>query len=100
MSEVRPGNSQRGDYPRMLYHADGRTIVVQDPAEHDKYHHEGWDTVPPLNRPRPVSNHGQLGATSDPMIEAIRQVVREEVRAVLREELNLRNIGKRYSNYG
>jgi hypothetical protein len=83
----------------MLYHADGRTRVVQTPEAHDELHAEGWDTVPPATQ-RPVSAYGVLGAVSDPLIETIRQVIRDEVRTVLREEFNLRNIGRRYSNYG
>jgi len=105
MSEVRPaevraGNSGRGDYPRMLYHADGRTCIVETPEEHEPLHAQGWDTQPPAAPPRPVSNYGTLGAVSDPLVETLRQVIRDEVRTLLREEFNLRNIGRRYSNYG
>ena len=97
---VRPGNSQRGDYPRMLYHPDGRTRVVETPEAHDELHAEGWDIIPPAVPPRPVSAYGVLGSVSDPLVETLRQVIRDEVRTVLREEFKLHNIGKRYSNYG
>jgi len=99
-AEVHPGNSGRADYPRMLFHPDGRNIVVDTPEAHDKLHQEGWDTAPPAEQRAPPTAFGVLGSTSDPLIEAVRQVIREEVRALLREEFNLRNIGKRYSNYG
>src|SRR5215469_13490494 len=101
MSEVRPGNSGRGDYPRMLYQADGRMIIAHSPEDHEQLHHDGWDTVPPAARPKPApTSHGVLGAVSDPLVETLRQVIRDEVKTLLREEFNLRNIGKRYSNYG
>lgn len=47
------------DYPRMLYHPDGRTIVVATPEHHDRLTPDGWDTVPyPVHRQRPVWHHG------------------------------------------
>ena len=94
MSEARPGNSGRADYPRMLYQADGRMIIAHSPEEHETLFHQGWDTVP-ASVARPVSSFGTLGATSDPIVEALRQVIREELRAILNEEFNKRNIGRR-----
>jgi hypothetical protein len=34
------------DYPRMLYHGDGRTITVATPEEHDELMKAGWVTMP------------------------------------------------------
>lgn len=76
---ARPGNASRADYPRMLYHPDGRTITVADPEEHDKLAKEGWDTVPPPNyvgrKPTPSVGSG----------DALSQLIRAVMEAVLDE---------------
>jgi hypothetical protein len=41
----RPHYTGSDDYPRMLYHPDGRTIVVESPEEHDKAMADGWGTI-------------------------------------------------------
>lgn len=78
---VRPGNASRADYPRMLYHPDGRTITVADPEEHDKLAKEGWDTVPPPNyvgrKPTPSIAPGSGDALSQ-MIRAVFEAVLDE----------------------
>lgn len=83
---VRPGNSERADYPRMLYHADGRTLVVETPEEHDKLHAEGWDTVPAEIHGRRVPTPDPVN-TNDPMVAIIRQV--------MHEVMDERGLGKR-----
>ena len=55
------------DYPRWLYHPDGRSVVVQTPEDHDRLKPEGWDTVPlAKHRQLPVSHHGVLGDPDHP----------------------------------
>lgn len=86
--EVRPGNSGRADYPRMLYHADGRTLVVETPEEHDALMPEGWDTVPAeIHLRPPVTQAAEM--VSDPY--GIGPLIRQ----ILNEVLNERNIGRR-----
>ena len=93
MSEVRPGNSGRVDYPRMLYQPDGRMIIAHSPEEHDELHRQGWDTVPaPAVQKPPVSASAQLGQM-DPF--NIGPIVRQVMYEVLNEVLNQRNIGRR-----
>lgn len=47
------------DYPRMLYHADGRTRVVATPEEHNAQTPAGWGTIPlAVHLQRPVWHHG------------------------------------------
>lgn len=50
------------DYPRMLYRADGGTMIAQSPEEHDRLKSEGWEIAPlPVHLRRPVTSHGALG---------------------------------------
>lgn len=64
------------DYPRMLYHADGRTLVVATPEEHGALTPEGWETIPrAVHQQRPVTAHGVFGA--DRMAVMIESVIRE-----------------------
>lgn len=88
MSDPRPGNAGRADYPRMLYHANGGMIIVHTPEEHDQLHKDGgWDTVPAeVHQQRQPSASPAMG-TRDPLGEMFRQV--------LNEVLDERNIGKR-----
>lgn len=78
---VRPGNADRNDYPRMLYHPDGRTTVVEDAAAHDRHARDGWDTVP-------ADIHRERAATQTPMQsggEPLAQLIREVMESVLDE---------------
>lgn len=53
------------DYPRMLYHPDGRTMVVDTPDHHEQLLRDGWVTAPlPVHRQRPVTHYGFLGSGS------------------------------------
>jgi hypothetical protein len=64
------------DYPRMLYHADGRTIIAETPEQQDPLIADGWSTIPsPIHQQRPVTHHGFLGASSDPLATIIREVL-------------------------
>jgi hypothetical protein len=80
----RPG----ADYPRMLYHADGRTLVVDGPEAHDQLIPDGWGTVPlAVHLRRPVTHHGVLGASHDHPLAAI-------IREVLTQVLDERGVGR------
>ena len=58
----RPGNSGGADYPRMLYHPDRRTTVVNTSEHHDRLKPDGWEMTPlAVHRRRPVTHHGVLG---------------------------------------
>jgi len=86
---VQPGNAGRADYPKMLYHPDGATIVVATPREHDTLAKEGWEQMPlPIHQQRPVTATPVFSG-GDPL--AI--LIRETLEAVLDE----RGIGKRRS---
>ena len=64
------------DYPRMLYHPDGRTTIVGTFEQHEQLTPGGWDTVPyPVHRQRQATVHGALGA--NPMTAMIREAIRE-----------------------
>jgi len=58
----RAGKPGAADYPRMLYHADGRTTVVDTPEAHDRLKPDGWEMTPlAVHRQRPVTHHSFLG---------------------------------------
>jgi hypothetical protein len=77
MSDPRPGNAGRADYPRMLYHADGRTLVVETPEEHDGLIGDGWDTVPAEVHTQPRATPAPALSTGDPLGVMIRQIINE-----------------------
>lgn len=85
---VRPGNSGRADYPRMLYQADGRMIIVHSPEEHEPLMHEGWDTVP-----APIHQKPQVSSSADMVPDPYG--IGPLIRRILNEVLNERNIGRR-----
>lgn len=89
---VRPGNSGRADYPRMLYQADGRMIIAHDPEEHERLMHDGWDTLPAaVHQRRAVSSSADM--VPDPY------GIGPLLRRILNEVLDQRNIGRR-QGYG
>lgn len=55
-----PHNGKSGpDYPRMLYHPDGRTIIVDTPELHARLTPDGWVITPlAVHRQRLVWHHG------------------------------------------
>lgn len=71
-----PGSA---DYPRMLYRADGRTLVAETPEEHKTLMAEGWETMPlAVHRQQPVTQHGVLGTDlAATLREVIEQVLDE-----------------------
>lgn len=86
-AEIHPGNSGRADYPRMLYHPDGRIVVVDTPEEHDVLAKEDWGTVPQDIHRRPAASPSPIMSGGDPLALMIREVF-ESV-------LDERGIGKR-----
>lgn len=71
-----PGNAGPNDYPRMLYHPDGRTCTVQDPIEHERLGGEWSQTPLPVHlRPRatPSAVHGSF----DPLAIMIREILNQ-----------------------
>jgi hypothetical protein len=77
MSEARPGNAGRADYPRMLYHADGRTLTVDTPEDHDALMGSGWDTEPAAIHQRNKPTPAPTLSGGDPMAQLIRSVMNE-----------------------
>lgn len=58
---VTPGNAGRNDYPRMIYHPDGRSQVVEDAAKENTLHLQGWGQ-------KPTEQHRQRIATPSPIM--------------------------------
>lgn len=89
MSEVRPGNSGRADYPRMLYHKDGRMIIVHTPEEHNELMGSGWDTEPAETHKKVQATPSGYISSSDPLAlllkAAIREVLPEVMPAILEQ---------------
>lgn len=77
MSEARPGNSGRADYPRMLYQRDGRMIIVHTPEEHNELMGSGWDTEPGEAHKKPVATPAGYISSSDPLALLIKAAMRE-----------------------
>lgn len=61
------GKPGPADYPRMLYHQDGRTIIAATPEQHDRLKPDGWEKAPlAVRRQRPVTHHGSSAQTTIP----------------------------------
>lgn len=86
-AEIQPGNAGRNDYPRMLYHPDGNTVVVETPEEHDRLAKEDWGTAPQEIHRRPAVTASPIMSGGDPLALMIREV--------LESVLDERGIGKR-----
>lgn len=82
-----PGNAGRNDYPKMLFHGDGRTMVVETPEEHDAFDREGWEQTPLPIHTTPKPTPSGFSASGDPLS----LLIRETLEAVLDE----RGVGKR-----
>lgn len=63
---VLPGNAGRADYPRMVYHKDGRNRIVQSAAEENTLRFEGWGQQPQPQHRAPVQRMPTVGM-SDPL---------------------------------
>jgi hypothetical protein len=69
-----PGNAGRADYPRMVYHKDGRTRVVASPAEENTLRFEGWGQTPHAAHRRPL-NAMPVVSGADPLGQLLRDVL-------------------------
>ena len=75
MTEAIPGNAGRADYPRMLYHADGRIIVVQTPEQHEAQLAHGFSQNPqPVHQQRQATHSGVL-SSGEPLALLLREVI-------------------------
>lgn len=72
---VLPGNAGPDDYPRMLYHPSGDTMIVADPAAHDAAHQEGWATTPSPVHQRPSPSAMPILSGADPSALLLRAVL-------------------------
>lgn len=61
-----PGNAGRADYPRMVYHKDGRTRIVATAAEENTLRFEGWGQQPQPQHRAPGLRMPTVGM-SDPL---------------------------------
>ena len=81
-----PGNAGRDDYPKMLYHPDGRTAEVEGPAQDEAMRREGWSPSPsPIHHRPPPTPSAAVGG-GDPLGMMIR--------AILEQVLDERGVGK------
>lgn len=81
-----PGNAGRDDYPRMVYHPDGRTRIVATPAEENDLLPEGWQQTPPADFARPRPSPSTVAGISDPLATMFRNI--------LEQVLDERGLGK------
>ena len=72
---VLPGNAGPDDYPRMLYHPSGRTMVVAGPAAHEQAHQEGWATTPSPIHHQPTQSAMPVLSGADPTAVLLRAVL-------------------------
>jgi hypothetical protein len=77
MVEAIPGNAGRDDYPRMLFHPDGRTMVVDDPAQEDPLLHEGWSQKPAEAHLKPPATPSVAFGGGDPLAVMIRNILEQ-----------------------
>jgi hypothetical protein len=71
----------------MLYHPDGRSVVVATPEEHDRLASEDWGTVPQDIHRMPAVTASPILSGGDPLALMIREV--------LESVLDERGIGRR-----
>lgn len=87
MVEAVPGNAGRADYPRMLYHPDGRHVVVQSPEQHQAQLAGGFSQFP-----QPM--HQQTPVVKQPMVaDSITVLIREILERVLDERGLTKQLG-------
>lgn len=70
---VLPGNAGRADYPRMVYHKDGRNRIVQTPAEENTLRLEGWGQKPGAAH-RAAAPRMPTAGISDPLGALVREI--------------------------
>lgn len=72
---VLPGNAGRADYPRMVYHKDGRNRIVQSAAEENTLRFEGWGQQPQAQHRRSGTSAMPIVGASDPIALMVRDVL-------------------------
>lgn len=89
MVEAVPGNAGRADYPRMLYHPDGRTLVVQTPEQHQAHLEQGFSQNPsPQHQHHPVIKQPVVTDSITVLIrEAVERVFDERAAVVIKRAL-------------
>ena len=75
LEPAQPGNAGRNDYPRMLYHPDGRTMTVETPAQEDALRAEGWGQRAHAAHHKPQVSASPVMSGGDPMGALIRSVL-------------------------
>lgn len=87
MVEAVSGNAGRADYPRMLYHQDGRFIVVQNPEQHDAQLKQGFSQ-------NPQAVHQVAPIVKQPIVsDSITILIREALERVLDERGLTKQLG-------
>lgn len=77
--EAIPGNAGRADYPRMLYHADGRFLVVQNPEQHQAQLEKGFSQNPqPQHQVAPIVKNPVGGDSMQDIMRAAVEKVLDE----------------------
>jgi hypothetical protein len=77
VSEATPGNAGRADYPRMIYHPDGRTMQVETAAEEDGLRADGWGQKPSPIHYRPKPSQSVSYGSNDPMAVMFRNILEQ-----------------------
>ena len=72
-----PGNAGRADYPRMVYHKDGRNRIVQSAAEENTLRFEGWGQQPQAQHRRSGTSAMPLVGMSDPLGILLRSILEQ-----------------------
>ena len=72
---VLPGNAGRADYPRMVYHKDGRNRIVSTAAEENTLRFEGWGQQPQPQHRRTGTSAMPIVGASDPIALMVRDVL-------------------------
>ena len=75
MSGAVPGNAGRDDYPKMLYHPDGRTQIAATAEEHNALLPDGWAQTPFAVHTRPKPSPSITTSGNDPLAVLIRETL-------------------------
>lgn len=79
--EAVPGNAGRADYPRMIYHEDGRYLIVQNAEQHQAEAEKGFKQTPQeAQLKRPVTSQAATNS-----LEPLAILVRDALNQVLDE---------------
>jgi hypothetical protein len=89
VSEAIPGNAGRADYPRMIFHPDGRTMQVETAEDEDGLRKDGWGQKPlPIHmKPKPTPSTAAGGYGVNDALGVL-------IRNILEQVLDERGVGK------